>query len=245
VGYRRQRPSPGPWSARRLGFAKGARLETRLVGLQAGAAYEVNLSTAASGGGWPAVASDPVTFQTAAAGARYLPVYRVSEEGFSSTVDYLQNHNSADLGGQNAFITAFDGEVGHWFTLNTTDVVEYCIELADAPFADYLSCNTNFGGHSTNGSASARSTCGCMNGGDRVICHQDNRTAVEACGVSDIARHRAEADANHSRTHYQCTNFTNASACVTAAGRGLVHYGNCSWIGQNHTCAVSVPSRGG
>ena len=82
--------------------------------------------------------AEPSAIDGAPPGARskFTRMYRVSELTYA--VDFLANHDSADLEGQIAFLSsgAPDGRP----EFSRLPVTEYCVEHLDRPFAEYISC---------------------------------------------------------------------------------------------------------
>jgi hypothetical protein len=72
-----------------------------------------------------------------AASSKFTRVYRVSELIYE--VDFLANHDSADLQGQTAFLSSGSADGTPAFA--RLPVTEYCVEHVDRPFAPYISCN--------------------------------------------------------------------------------------------------------
>jgi hypothetical protein len=94
--------------------------------------------------------SDAVVFRTGRVDTTFTAMYRVSE--YTYDIDYLRNHDSADMKGSAAFLTSTNDN--EFFQLRAAPVAEYCVEHFDAPkadaeaagarvngFAPYVSCN--------------------------------------------------------------------------------------------------------
>lgn len=114
-----------------------SRVATVVYGLESASTYEIVIR------GCNGELSDPEIFQTSAVNISYSEMYRVSE--YLYEVDFLANHNSADLDGQTAFLTSTNDN--DFFKLALSPVTRYCVEHI-APtatplgtFAPYVSCN--------------------------------------------------------------------------------------------------------
>jgi hypothetical protein len=83
---------------------------------------------------------DEEMFRTSAKGRKYVKMYRVT----SGEVDFLSNHNTADIAAQALFMTGTESATGAFqpFKLDNATVSESCVEMVDVPYADYVSCNS-------------------------------------------------------------------------------------------------------
>ena len=100
---------------------------TTLVSLNSGDTYFVSVD-----------GSEEIKFKTTPDGVTYTEMYRVSE--YIYEVDFLPNHNSADLEGQVAFLTTNNNN-DFFNKFNEVPISRYCVEHSSTPFADYVSCN--------------------------------------------------------------------------------------------------------
>jgi hypothetical protein len=78
--------------------------------------------------------------RTSQEGRKYVNMYRVTQ----GEVDFLSNHNTADIAAQALYMTGTEDATGAFqpFKLNAATVAESCVEMIDRPYANYLSCNT-------------------------------------------------------------------------------------------------------
>jgi len=106
-------------------------------------------------------------------------VYRVSDSADEAyDIDYLTNHNSADLNGSVAFLS--DGASDGALVFARTPVTQYCVEHLDRPFAPYVSCG---GPEASPRNNASDPTCICQVYADRMISLQYSPAEVEAtCG---------------------------------------------------------------
>lgn len=82
---------------------------------------------------------DEQMFRTGKVGRKYVNMYRVT----NGEVDFLSNHNTADIYAQALFMTGTESATGAFqpFKLDNATVSESCVEMTDVPYSDYLSCN--------------------------------------------------------------------------------------------------------
>ena len=102
-------------------------------------------------------------------------MYRVSELTYA--VDFLANHDSADLEGQVGFLSSGAADGTPEFA--KLPVTEYCVEHVDRPFAPYISCN---GPEASPRNTPADPTCMCDVYPDRMIALETKATMDRACG---------------------------------------------------------------
>ena len=113
-------------------------------------------------------------------GSRFMWIYRVSE--YNDNVDFLPNHDSADLRGQAAFLTNTNSDM--FFSFNTSSISRYCVEYAPSDdggsgFAPYVSCNGPEG--RPFGNIPESPICMCDVHYDRMIAHEKASTLAQAC----------------------------------------------------------------
>eukprot|EP00937_MAST-01D_sp_MAST-1D-sp2_P006342 g6342.t1 len=120
----------------------------------------------------------------ARAASRFTTVYRVSDskdEGYD--VDYLTNHNSADLNGSVAFFS--DGASDGALVFSRTPVTQYCVEHLDRPFAPYVSCG---GPEASPRNNASDPTCICQVFADRMIALRGRAEMRATCGTTEVGR---------------------------------------------------------
>jgi len=157
----------------------------------------------------------------------FVAVYRWSEG--TRAVDWLENHDAGDQGGQAAYVTTSslynDSAVapGSWEALwpNST-LSEYCVEVPSADarlppgraFADYRSCNVELGDASLPSEAPA---CQCAIIADRLIAHNQGRADRELLNAS-CPGVVVDGDEHHGGSNCTCSESSLALS-ATFAGR--------------------------
>jgi hypothetical protein len=138
----RDDPHRARWSTT---VVDGRETRAKFGALRPGVAYEFRVRASFAGGA-PTVGcvSDPVVFRTATPGVVARELVRISEGcGMQCEPDYISERNSADARADVGFITEVTSRGGSPFgiVLDHAVITRYCIEHADVPFRDYLSCN--------------------------------------------------------------------------------------------------------
>ena len=192
VRYRRQATSVwqhwGRPLAANISNARGH--SAWLRSLASAQTYEVQVRTSwrlrgsASPGESPYVDSDVLRLRTAAAGTRWVELFRVSEGGARST-DFLADHNSGDARGDVAFLSTCGTNCG-FYDFFASPRVRYCVEMArvsiphtnttngSTAYSDYLSCP---GGQPSRYSG----PCNCAVWTDRIIAHEPEEQLARFC----------------------------------------------------------------
>eukprot|EP00038_Savillea_parva_P028707 m.66612 g.66612 ORF g.66612 m.66612 type:complete len:300 (+) comp8371_c0_seq2:191-1090(+) len=155
----------------------------------------------ADDGTWMSYQSDPERFEVLAPSVIPTPIYRVSE--YTYDVDFLTNHNSADLEGQVAFLTSTNDNL--FFQMSKSPVAVYCVQRLPAPnapsdndgFADYVSCN---GPEANPRNQPADPICICNVFPDRMIGLENATEMNAACGKVQWA-----SDGTHDSPPCNCT----------------------------------------
>jgi hypothetical protein len=174
-----------------------------------------------------AAAGRPLRSPPASSPSAFVAVYRWSEG--TRAVDWLENHDAGDQGGQAAYVTTSslynDSEVapGSWEALwpNST-LSEYCVEVPSADarlppgraFADYRSCNVELGDASLPSEAPA---CQCAIIADRLIAHNQGRADRELLNAS-CPGVVVDGDEHHGGSNCTCSESSLALS-ATFAGR--------------------------
>jgi hypothetical protein len=107
--------------------------------------------------------------------SRFTRMYRVSELTYE--IDFLSNHNAADLRGSVAFLSSGSPDGAPAFS--KVPVTEYCVEHLDSPWAPYVSCN---GPEAGNRSTPMDPICICDVYADRMIALESMSTMDYSCG---------------------------------------------------------------
>jgi hypothetical protein len=141
-------PAPlPPTRSLSLGAAAGGVLEGRatFADLAAGSSYEIRIRADFKDPRTLGRLSDPVVYRTRTPGVVPRRLVRISELcGAHCQPDYVRERNSGDLRADVGFVTEVTGKGSrHPFDIDFPHAVltQYCIEHADSPFRDYLSCN--------------------------------------------------------------------------------------------------------
>ena len=164
-------------------------------------------------------------------GSRFMWVYRVSE--YNDNVDFLPNHDGADIRGQASFLTNTNSEM--FFSLNTSSISRYCVEYTPSSgpggFAPYVSCNGPEG--RPYGNTPEDPICICDAHYDRMIAHENASTLAKAC----------HASYNYSSGAGGCVcgdGWPNASRTTAASAQFighdplyLPHYPTCCPVGSD------------
>ena len=87
--------------------------------------------------------------------SRFTLMYRVSE--MTSEIDFLPNHDSADIEGQVAYLSA--GAPDGLDVFGRQPVIEYCVEHLEREWTPYISCN---GPEASPRNSPADPTCMCQ-----------------------------------------------------------------------------------
>jgi hypothetical protein len=163
----------------------GTRAHT-LAGLRPGSAYAVRVCARYNDvrgdleGAGSRVCADPMVFHTRGTNTTFTEMVRVSE--YINEVDFLPNHNSADLYGQVAFLTNTNDDLFFNVTQNPP-VTFYCVEHVDPAlvggWADYISCN---GPEADPYNSPEDPICICDVWPDRMIGLQTKAVMDAACG---------------------------------------------------------------
>jgi hypothetical protein len=210
--------------ARAIRIPRGVRT-ARIDGLQAGSTYAIAVRVEG------ATVSDSVVMRTAQHAGRsntsvmYTTMYRVSE--YTYDIDYLRNHDSADLAGSAGFLTSTNDNL--FFQLALAPVTQYCVQhVAVSPsaaagriagFAPYTSCN---GPEAAPRTHPRDPLCICDVFPDRLIAQQSADQMAAECGAVTWNT----TDSTHDSPPCVCANDTagaNASKwAVPAAARRFV-----------------------
>jgi len=165
--------------------------------------------------------SDPAMFRVLPPGAVPTPMYRVSE--YTYEIDFLTNHNSADLEGQVAFLSSTNDNL--FFQMTKSPITEYCVERlaaaggsgGEAGFADYVSCN---GPEADPRNDPADPICICNVFPDRMIGLQPSSEMDSACGAVQWA-----SDGSHSSPPCNCTGATGVISKWSTPNRSDYYVG--------------------
>ncbi|KAK3249463.1 hypothetical protein CYMTET_41108 [Cymbomonas tetramitiformis] len=169
VAFKRKEPTRELyWTTTDVGTSVSAVLDN----LQPGSTYLVKIVPTCN-----SVESEVFRFRTARIGARYTSMYRVSE--YTQEVDFLENHDSADLNGEGLFLS--NDNSGLFFT-NSSPVSKYCVEHVEPEsvggWAPYISCN---GPEADPRNHPDDPLCICMVYADRLISLQSKTEMDSEC----------------------------------------------------------------
>jgi hypothetical protein len=153
----------------------------------------VSCSTLSIGSETRTAAEHSASKRGAGGRSQFTRMFRVSE--FTYDVDFLPNHNSADLDGQVAFLSS--GAPDGVPEFSQLPITEYCVEHLDRPFAEYISCN---GPEASPRNTPSDPICICNVYADRMIGLQNVSTMDAACGPT-VER----ADGTHAANPCNCS----------------------------------------
>lgn len=185
-------------------------------------------------------ASDPVAVRTGGRHTRFVEMYRISEhqDPQDQEVDFLSNHDTGSAAGDVAFVTGS----GTHFTpdFNTSVITQYCVEMDDVPYADYVSCNAPTSPH-IGGEPNMTYTCVCNNWIDRVIGHQNT---TKACGPvhphPTLQEVKSPVTAGRGMPTCNCTDASLAGS-RRHVGRMAVFLPWVCGMASNGLCPINVP----